>query len=164
MPPDPVRTDPFTEFEGFYPAYPPNRPVATRSQPLLATQSALKTNRARINRIGTAVAANANARSGKISQGLGNPRRNQGGDSETDDTVPLPCPRYNEIRQYLIANRQALALHTMCFEMPEYTLVREYFPSQMFLMLIKYLKESLHPSSRWTSPYCLRVENFPSSV
>ena len=44
-------------------------------------------------------------------------------DSEPDDSDPLPCPCFDEIRQYLILNRRQLALHTMCFHMPEHTLV-----------------------------------------
>ncbi|KAI9648058.1 hypothetical protein NHQ30_002686 [Ciborinia camelliae] len=39
-----------------------------------------------------------------------------------DDDLPQ-CPRFDEISTYLINNRRQLALHTMCFVMPEHTLV-----------------------------------------
>lgn len=60
------------------------------------------------------------------------PQQSQEKDSRTNrrdesfdryDSLPL-CPRFNEISTYLINNRRRLALHKMCFVMPEHTLVR----------------------------------------
>ncbi|KAM0170391.1 hypothetical protein ACHAPC_011180 [Botrytis cinerea] len=45
--------------------------------------------------------------------------------SEFKDQDLPPCPRFDEISAYLIDNRCQLALHTMCFAMPEHTL-RDY--------------------------------------
>ncbi|CAD6442137.1 8010588e-ef91-4fb5-adf5-f8a3efb3b9b0 [Sclerotinia trifoliorum] len=46
-------------------------------------------------------------------------------DSKDEDQDLPPCPRFHEISRYLIDNRRQLALHTMCFAMPEHTL-RDY--------------------------------------
>ncbi|EDN96129.1 predicted protein [Sclerotinia sclerotiorum 1980 UF-70] len=46
-------------------------------------------------------------------------------DPEDEDQELPPCPRFHEISKYLIENRRQLALHTMCFAMPEHTL-RDY--------------------------------------
>ncbi|KAF7864032.1 hypothetical protein EAF04_006997 [Stromatinia cepivora] len=45
--------------------------------------------------------------------------------SDLEDQDLPPCPRFDEISTYLIENRRQLALHTMCFAMPEHTL-RDY--------------------------------------
>lgn len=45
-----------------------------------------------------------------------------------DHDLP-PCNRFDEISNYLITNRRQLALHTMCFAIPEHTLVGDHFQS-----------------------------------
>lgn len=44
-------------------------------------------------------------------------------DLDPEPSVPLPdCPEFTQIQQYLFANRRELALDSMNFPMPEYTL------------------------------------------
>lgn len=42
-------------------------------------------------------------------------------EEEDDEEIPI-CPRYDEIRNYLINQRRELAIDTMKFRMPEHTL------------------------------------------
>ncbi|KAB8301245.1 hypothetical protein EYC80_003132 [Monilinia laxa] len=43
------------------------------------------------------------------------------GQDEDDEEIP-PCPRYDEIKNYLVSQKSELAIETMKFRMPEHTL------------------------------------------
>ncbi|ESZ96997.1 hypothetical protein SBOR_2613 [Sclerotinia borealis F-4128] len=113
----PLARDPFVEFEGI-----PNMRRRTRSGMDRLEDSERYFKRRRVQ----AVVRKAYT--------LRASRRNREEISQTnslyqsidirDNDLP-PCPRFDETSTYLIDNRRQLALHTMCFVMPENTL-RDY--------------------------------------
>ncbi|KAF7943777.1 uncharacterized protein EAE97_005847 [Botrytis byssoidea] len=110
--------DPFTEFEGI-----PNNNQHTmlRSETMDTSEPPRK--RGRVPTAPAAVVRKARTFRGPRRTQERNPQMESL--SEFLDPDLPPCPRFDEISRYLINNRRELALHTMCFAMPENTL-RDY--------------------------------------
>jgi len=123
----------FVEFEGLGPATAPatlstNIAASLSMSPLeITAASASQARSARVGTIEAAAAQSVRRRAQVATQAQKVPAPAQhpdsDSDSDDDDERPYACPRYNEIRTYLLNNRRQLALHTMCFKMPEHTLV-----------------------------------------
>ncbi|TGO89044.1 hypothetical protein BPOR_0128g00180 [Botrytis porri] len=111
----PILRDPFTEFEGI-----PNNNQHTglRSDRLDTLEPPRK--RRRVTTAPAAIVRKAcTSREPRLNQKM-KPRIDTLAEFKDQDLPP--CPRFDEISAYLIDNRRQLALHTMCFAMPEHTL------------------------------------------
>ncbi|KAF7960633.1 hypothetical protein EAE96_000308 [Botrytis aclada] len=110
-----TKRDPFTEFEG----------IPSGSQHTLRRSDTLDTIEPPRQRRRVSTAPAAIIRAARTFRG---PRRIQKRKPPIDTLAEFknqdlpPCPRFDEISAYLIDNRRELALHTMCFAMPEHTL------------------------------------------
>lgn len=114
------KRDPFTEFEGI-----PNNNQHTRLRSDTLDSSEPPRKRRRVPTAPAAVVRKARTFRGPGRKQETKPQIDSL--SEFQDQDLPPCPRFDEISAYLIDNRRQLALHTMCFAMPEHTLVRMTF-------------------------------------